>query len=202
MTESIENNIRNRIYGHGRGWCFTIDHFSDFNNNEAVKKALQRLEQSSLIRRLAKGLYEYPRQHKKLGILPPEIEQIAKAISEKDHVRVQASGAYAANLIGLSEQVPGKVVFDTEGVPKNIKIGKLQIAFRRTTPKNMVMSGTKMGLIVQALRHIGRDRITEKIKQVVRKQLCEVDTKEFHKGLKYAPTWARELIGKISKGIS
>ncbi len=95
MTESIENNIRNRIYGHGRGWCFTIDHFSDFNNNEAVKKALQRLEQSSLIRRLAKGLYEYPRQHKKLGILPPEIEQIAKAISEKDNVRVQASGAYA-----------------------------------------------------------------------------------------------------------
>lgn len=200
MTESIENTIKSRIYGHGRGWCFTLGHFSAIGNNEAVKKALQRLEQSGLIRRLAKGLYEYPKPHEKLGVLPPNIDKVAKALSEKDHVRIQPSGAYAANLVGLSEQVSGKVVFDTEGVPKKIKIGKLQITFRRTTPKNLVMAGTKMGLIIQAIRHVGIWRITPEIKQVIKRHLDDIDRKEIKKGLKYAPTWAREFLIKILRG--
>lgn len=197
MIESIENTIKSRIYGHGRGWCFTIDHFSDFNNNEAAKKALQRLEQSGLIRRLAKGLYEYPKPHEKLGILPPNIDKVAKALSEKDHVRIQPSGAYAANLVGLSEQVSGKIVFDTEGVPKKIKIGKLQITFRRTTPKNLAMAGTNMGLIIQAIRHVGSQSITPEIRQVIKRQLDNIDRKEIKKGFKYAPTWVREFLVKI-----
>jgi hypothetical protein len=202
MTQTIENTIKNRIYGHGKGWSFTVDHFSDLKNNESVKKALQKLTRLGMIRRLSKGLYDYPKQHADLGTLSPNINNIAKAIAEKDHVRVQPSGAYAANLIGLSEQVPARVVFATEGVPKKIKIGNLEIQFRRTTPKNMEMAGTEMGLIIQALRHFGNHRVDVKMKGVIRRRLKKIDPKEFDKAIKCSPTWIRELFLSLSKESS
>ena len=197
MAQLIENTIKNRIYGHGRGWCFTIDHFSDLKNNENVKKALQNLTNKGMIRRLARGLYDYPRQDPDMGTLSPDIDSIAKAISEKDHVRIQASGAYAANLVGLSEQVPAKVVFATEGVAKKVVIGKLEISFKRASPKSMVMAGTEMGLIIQALRHIGSHRVDAQMKQTLKRRLKKIHRKEFNKALKYSPTWIRELLIKL-----
>lgn len=194
MKQLIENTIKNRIYGHGRGWSFTLDHFSDLKNNEGVKKAIQHLTNSGLIRRLARGLYDYPKQDPDLGILSPEVHKIAKAIAEKDHVRIQPAGAYAANLVGLSEQVPAKVVFATEGVAKKVTLGKLEILFRRVSPKSMVMAGTEMGLIIQALRYIGSHRVDDKMKQTLKRRLKKIEAKEFKKALKYCPIWVRELL--------
>lgn len=198
-SQSIETTIKNRIYGHGKGWCFTIDHFSDLKSREAVKKALQRLTQAGTIRRLAKGLYDYPRQSKELGVLPPPIDNIAKAISEKDHVRIQATGAYASNLIGLSDQVPAKVVFLTEGSPKTIKIGKMEIEFRRTTPRNVAMTGTHAGLILQALRYIGKKQIDSKMEKNIKKRLESLDPKELKKAYTYAPAWIKEYFNQLLK---
>ncbi len=197
--ESIVNTIKNRIYGHGRGWCFTIDHFSDLHNNESVKKSLQLLSQKGIIRRLARGIYDYPKHNAELGLLSPNIYCVAKAISERDCVRIQASGAYAANLMGFSEQVPAKVVFVTEGVAKKVRIGKLEILFQRASPKSMVMAGTEMGLIIQALRHIGSKRVDSKIKKTLKQRLIKVSPKEFEKALKYSPIWIRELFLELRK---
>src|SRR5690606_37902064 len=95
------------------------------------------LQKSGIIRRISWGLYEYPRQHRKLGLLPPDIQQVVKAIARKDQIKVLPSGAMAANLLGLSTQVPAKVVYLTEGLSKRIKVGKQEIVFKKTTPKNL-----------------------------------------------------------------
>ncbi|HBF14053.1 MAG TPA: hypothetical protein DDW49_11825 [Deltaproteobacteria bacterium] len=199
MLQNTEINIKNRIYGHGKGWCFTVGHFSDLGNHEAVKKALQRLQQSGLIRRVSRGLYDYPRQHEKLGTLPPDVDLIAKAIAQRYGVRIQQSGAYAANAVGFSEQVPARVVYVTDGVPKKVKIGKLEINFRRTTPQNTALAGTKMGLLIQALRHFGEQRIDEKMEQTLKRHLDKIAPQEIKKALKYAPIWVRELINRLLK---
>ena len=159
MAESIVYNVKNRIIEHGRGWCFTPKHFLDLDSVTGVRSALSRLEKAKIIRRLRQGLYDYPREHPSLGVLPPKAEEVAKAISEKNGIQVQPSGAYAANLIGLSEQVPGRVVFLTNGPSKKVKIGKQEILFRTTTEKNMYPAGTKVGLVIQAFRNLGKENI-------------------------------------------
>ena len=137
------------------GWCFTPKHFVGIGTAAAIRQVLARLEKDHFIRRLAQGLYDYPREHDKLGLLPPQMDHIAKAISERDSIRIQPTGAYAANLIGLSEQVPGKIVYLTDGPAKKIKIGRQEVIFKKTTIKNMDSAGADIGLLIQALKHYG-----------------------------------------------
>ncbi len=197
MAKSIVDNIKNRIIEHGRGWCFTPKHFLDLNSVTGVRSALSRLEKAKAIRRLAQGIYDYPRQHPSLGTLPPKSEEVAKAISEKNGIQVQPSGAYAANLIGLSEQVAGRIVFLTNGLSKKVKIGKQEILFRTTTEKNMYPAGTKVGLVIQAFRNLGKENIDNIAQARTRKFLSGISKNELIKNLKYAPQWIRVLIFSI-----
>ncbi|HSW68865.1 MAG TPA: DUF6088 family protein [Gammaproteobacteria bacterium] len=194
MTKSIMDSVKNRIIKHGRGWCFTPRHFLDLESDTGVRSALSRLEKDKFIRRLAQGLYDYPNEHPTLGMIPPKVEAIAQAISEKNGVLIQPSGAYAANLIGLSEQVPGRIVFLTNGPSKKIKIGNQKILFRTTTEKNMYPAGTKTGLVIQALRNLGINNIDHIAHAKVKKFLTGTDRNELVKSLKYAPQWIRKLI--------
>lgn len=197
MTKSVVDHVKNRIIKHGRGWCFTPKNFVDLDSDTGVRSALSRLQKDEFIRRLAQGIYDYPREHPTLGVLPPKVEEVAKAISEKNNIRFQPSGAYAANLIGLSEQVPGRIVFLTNGPSKKIKIGKQEILFRTTTAKNMYPAGTVTGLVIQAYRHLGKDNIDNTVRVKTQKFLAGINRNELIKNLKYAPKWIRTLIFNI-----
>lgn len=195
-TQTIENKVKNRIYGKKRGWCFTPKHFSDLGSSESIRKTLSLLEQSGFIKRLAFGLYEYPRHHKVIGVLPPKTESVIKALTEKDKIKFQPSGAYAANLLGLSEQVPAKIVVLTDGRSRKINIGKTEIVFKKTTPKNMACAGTITGLIIQALKHIGKDKITPNLITILKSKINPEDKKrlklDINKGL--APEWIAKIV--------
>lgn len=196
-TETVVKNVKNRIIQHGRGWCFTPKHFLDLDSDTGVRSALSRLQKDKFIRRLAQGIYEYPREHQELGILPPKPEEIAKAVAEKNGIHIQPSGAFAANLIGLSEQVPGRIVFLTNGPSKKIKIGKQEIVFRTTTEKNMYPAGTKVGLVIQAFRNLGKDNIDNIARSRTQKFLTGTSKYDLTTNLKYAPQWIRALIFNI-----
>ena len=114
LMDTVAYKIINRIHGHGRGWCFTPKHFLDLGSPEAIRISLHRLEKKGIIRRIARGLYDFPRKHPSIGVLSPNPQKIAAAISIRDSSRLQSSGAYAANRLGLSEQVPAKIVFLTD----------------------------------------------------------------------------------------
>lgn len=193
MGTSIVETIKKRINSHGRGWCFTTKNFLDLNSPMGVRKALSRLEDEKVIRRLAQGLYEYPRQHSQLGVLPPQIEEIAKAIAVKNGIKIRPSGAYAANLVGLSEQVPAKAIFLTSGPTKKLKIGKLEIIFRTAREKSLHASG-KVGLVVQALRNLGKEHTDATAKNRVQRFLNGISQKELKDNLKYAPQWIRDVV--------
>lgn len=192
METSIVDTIKKRLNSHGRGWCFTAKNFLDLSPI-GVRKALSRLENEKVIRRLTQGLYEYPRQHPDLGILPPQIDEIAKAIAEKNGIKIQPAGAYAANLVGLSEQVPAKAIFLTSGPSKKLKIGKLEIIFRTAREKSLHASGN-VGLVVQALRNLGKGHIDVTAKNRVQRFLKGTGSKELSNNLKYAPQWVRDVV--------
>ncbi len=197
MSQIIVNTIKNKIYGNGRGWCFTPKHFVGIGTAAAIRQVLVRLEQDKFIRRLAQGLYDYPREHDKLGLLPPQMDHIAKAISERDSIRIQPTGAYAANLIGLSEQVPGKVVYLTDGPAKKIKIGRQEIIFKKTTIKNMDSAGTDIGLLIQALKHYGQKNLDGDVMIKVKRFVKKIDQKEIKKNLKNMPEWISSLVIRL-----
>lgn len=196
MPKTIVTAVRNRILGHGPGWCFTPKHFIDLNSDTGVRAALSRLEHAHMIRRLAQGLYEYPRNHATLGLLPPQADEIAAALSEKNSVKIQPTGAYAANLVGLTEQVPGRIEFLTTGAPKRLTIGKLEIIFRTAREKTLHAEG-KTALVIQALRNIGKASVDDRARARIGRFLEGVSPNELRSNLKYAPRWIRELVVSI-----
>jgi hypothetical protein len=157
-VQTIDSKLKSRTYGHGRGSMFTPTDFLELGGRDVVDKALSRLAANGTIRRLARGRYEYPREHPELGTLSPDIQKVAKALAGKDRIRLQPAGAFATNLLGLSEQVPAKAVFLTDGPSRTVKIGRQEIQV--TTPRTMAAAGRLSGLLMQAFRQLGREHIT------------------------------------------
>lgn len=167
MRLSIQSKVKSRIIEYGRGWCFTPAHFLDLGSASSIRKALSDLQKQRIIRRLTQGVYDYPIIHKELGLIPPDLNAVAKAIAEKNGVQIQPSGAHAANLVGLSEQVPGKTIFLTEGPSRRIRIGNQEIVFKKATKKVMYPAGTREGLLIQALKNIGEKYLDERTEKRV-----------------------------------
>ena len=159
---------------------------------------MHRLVGRKILRRLARGLYEYPRKHQELGVLSPDIEKVAKALAGKSRIRLQPAGAYAANLLGLSEQVPAKVVFLTDGPSRTVKIGRQEIQLRRTTPRNMAASGRLSGLLMQAFRHLGKDHITVERMEQLKRTVPAMERRRLLKDLRLAPAWMHPLLRKLA----
>ena len=191
MRQSIETAVKNRIIDHGRGWCFTPMHFSDLGSDASIRKALSQLQKQNFIRRLAQGIYDYPKMHDLLGIIPPDLNEVAKAIAEKNGVQIQPAGAHAANLVGLSKQVPGRIIFLTEGPSRKVKIGNQEIIFKKTTKKIMSSAGTREGLLIQALKNLGKDHIDQIARAQIAKFLKDSNEKEIRENMKFAPAWIR-----------
>jgi len=192
--QTIDSKIRSRIYGNGKGWVFTPKHFQDLGSSAAIDSTLRRLKVAGTIRQLARGLYDFPVQDPVLGTVAPSAGAIARALVVRDAIRLQPSGAYAANELGLSDQVPSRIVFLTDGPARKIKIGKREIHLHHTTPRNMATAGRKSGTIIQALRHIGQDQVDEKVLSILRRQITDSDRPIIQKDLHHAPAWIADLL--------
>jgi Family of unknown function (DUF6088) len=197
-VQAIDAKIKSRIYGSGRGTVFTPNDLLDLGGRDAVDKALSRLTTKGKIRRLARGLYEYPREHPELGTLSPDIEKVARALAGKHRMRLQPAGAYATNLLGLSEQVPAKVVFLTDGPSRTVKIGRQEIQLRRTTPRNMASAGRLSGLLMQALRHLGKEHIARSRVEHLKRTLPKKERQQLLKDLPLAPSWMHPLFRELA----
>ena len=197
--QTIDIKLKSRIYGTGRGSAFTPNDFLDLGGRDAVDKALSRLAAKGTIRRLARGIYEYPREHPELGKLSPDIEKVARALAGKHRLRLQPAGAYATNLLGLSEQVPAKVVFLTDGPSRIVKIGRQEIQLRRTTPRNMAAAGRLSGLLMQAFRHLGKEHITRERMEHLKRTLPAKERQQLLKDLPLAPAWMHPLFRDLAE---
>lgn len=198
-TQTLSSKILSRIYGKKRGWVFTPVHFRDLGNDLGIRKALQSLADRGTIHRLARGLYSYPQTHPKLGVLSPTPEQIARALAGKDNLRIQPSGAYAANLLGLSEQVPAKAVFLTDGTNRKIKVGNQEIILKQTTPKNMATAGRTSGLVIQALRYLGKAHVDDQVIDTLARRLSLDDRQQLIKAIRYAPAWIGTIFRRLAE---
>ena len=197
-ADSTDSKILRRIHSRKRGWVFTPDSFADLGTRQAVDLALMRQRNSGLIRQLARGLYDYPKTDPQFGLLQPSTDDISSTLAGRDATRLQPSGAYAANLLGLSTQVPTKVVFLTDGRTRTVQIGQRQIILKHTTPRNMATAGRSSGLVIQALRHLGRKNVDQKIIARLDHRIDDDTRKQLMKDIRYAPAWIADIIRELT----
>ena len=194
VPSSIDAAVARRVQRAAPGSVFTPALFAKVGSRSAIDKALQRLVERGALRRLARGLYDKPREDPLLGTLWPSVDEVVKALRGKDRLRLQPTGTYAANLLGLSEQVPARVEFLTDGTSRTVQVGPMRIVLKRTTPRQMAAAGRSSGLVIQALRslgpaHIGRDRLER-----LRRTLPASERRALLDDLALAPTWMRPLL--------
>lgn len=196
---SVEKRMLYRIRAKGEGWVFSPKHFLDFGSRDAVDKAFSRLVEQEDIRRLGRGIYDYPKIHPQFGVLSPSIDSVAKLIAEKNNSQLKITGAEAANALGLSTQVPARIVYLTDGPTRKIKIGKQTIELRHASPKVMATAGKASGTVIQALKYIGKENVDSDVVNKIKETLSDEDKRELKKDMNAAPDWMRPLIVKIAE---
>jgi hypothetical protein len=198
MAQTSENRILSRIRGTGSGWAFSPRDFLDISERATIDSALHRLAQKGQVRRVIRGVYDYPRFSELLEQeLSPDIDQVARALARKFRWRIQPSGATALNLLGLSTQVPARAVYLSDGPTRGYKIGNTSLVFEHTALKEAGFKLRESGLIVQALRSLGQDRITPEIISKIRAWLPASLRPKILVDTKTATTWAYAVIQQI-----
>ena len=126
--ESVQDKIEKFILKNKRTQIFLPTDFLNFGSRGAIDIALKRLTQKGTIKRYAQGLYGPPRYSETLKTeLIPSADEIVAAIAKRENRIVQPSGATAANMLGLSLQVPARMTYLTNGTPKKIMVQNLII---------------------------------------------------------------------------
>ncbi|MDK1389652.1 DUF6088 family protein [Sinorhizobium sp. 8-89] len=190
-----------RLRAGGRGGVFTPSDFLDIAGRAAVDQALSRLVKNGKLRRLARGLYDFPKVHPQLGPLSPAPDDVAKALARETGSRVQIAGARAANALGLSTQVPAKSTYLTDGPSRRVVLGKRVVDLRHASPKHLIAPGSAAGTVVQALRHVGAVRARD-VAQIAARRLSASDKKTLASTAVQAPAWMRPTLVSIANAAS
>jgi hypothetical protein len=197
--ESIDKHIIEKIKKAKGGTVFFSEDFLRFGSSKAVGKALERLVEKGEISRVARGMYARLKTHELFGEVKPTTEEIAKAIAKRDKARIIPTGVLALNALGLSAQIPLKIVYLTDGSARTVKVGQRTIKFKKASPKNLAATGNISGLVIQALKEIGKDNVTEDEIKIVLKQLKKEEPHRLEHDIKLAPEWIRIIMRKALK---
>jgi hypothetical protein len=194
--QSIEKHIEKSIKSKPKGSLVLPSDFLQYGAAKAVQKSLERLEDKGVIVRVAQGIYVRPKISKLIGPLTPSAEEVAEAIAKRDRIRTVPTGSYALNALGLSTQVPMNIVLLTDGSPREIRVGKRKIKFKKTTPKNLLAKGKISRLVIQALKEIGNGKVTMEEELKIVDLLKKEDEKDLKHDIALAPVWIQKIMRK------
>jgi len=203
MDYNVENKILNKMKQNRRGKLFFTNDFIALGSYKACSKALERLVKQEEIMRVSRGIYTIPKKSELLGVLTPAYDEVINAILKRDNAKVIPTGLFAENMLGLSTQVPMKVVYLTDGSARKLKIGNMPVVFKKTSAKNLATKGKLSMLVIQALKSIRKERITddeiEKVVNILKKE----NPKYLEHDIKFAPQWIQQIMRKslINKDI-
>lgn len=197
-SQTVEGKLLKRIRGLGRGSVATPQDFLDLGSRPAVDQTLSRLVKKGLLRRVDRGVYGYPERSALVGELSPTPEAVAKALAVSGQQRLLPGKAYAANLLGLTDQVPATVEYLTDGPARRRKIQRLSVVLKRTTTKNLATADRMTGTVIQALRFLGKDKVGLETVEILRRRLSPEDQAQLVRDIPLAPTWMAPIFRRIT----
>jgi predicted transcriptional regulator of viral defense system len=196
-TQPIDDVILRSMRARQSASAFSAKHFAGFGTAEAVRQALSRLARVGKIRRVRRGVYDLPREHPLVGVKSPDPMAAIKAVMDSTGTPWQVSGAYAANAIGISDQVPARVVVLTTGNPRKMQVGKTTVYIRQTAPRFLLAPGTTAGLIFQGVRWMGKDGVTDAMVNDLQQRLQADDKRRLTDLIPQMPRWMQPLVQRI-----
>jgi len=198
--ETVRERIVTRIKERREGSVFSPKDFLDLGSRPLVDKTLSNLASEGVLRRVGRGLYDRPKQSRLLGEeLGPDTDQAAQAIARKHRWNIAPGGATAANMLGLSQQVPAKIVYLSDGPSRKVKVGTQLIAFRHASPKDLRMPNYSSRLIAQALRFVGRDHVTQDLLERLRRKVPKKDRQALLRDARYGTDWILAVARRIAE---
>ena len=196
MDYTVEDKIFKKMKQNRRGKIFFTKDFATSGNYRACGKALERLANDGKIMRVSRGIYAIPKKSTLFGMLTTSTEDVVQAIVKRDNAKIIPTGLFAENLLGLSTQVPMKIVYLTDGSPRKLMIDKVPVIFKKTTPRNLAAKGKISTLVIQALKSIRKERVTDYEVEKVVALLKRENPKFLAHDIKYAPQWIKEIMRK------
>ncbi|MDR0541203.1 MAG: DUF6088 family protein [Dysgonamonadaceae bacterium] len=196
MEYTVENKIFDRMKKAKRGVVFFASDFATYGDAKACNKALERLTKQERIMRIARGIYTIPRKGMFSNRIPPSVDAIAAALARRDKARIIPTGLFALNALGLSTQLPMKAVYLTDGTPRKLKIGKATLVLKKTTAKNTATYGKISGLVIQALKAIGKGKVEDYEEEKIVALLKKENKEHLVNDIKLAPDWIRNIMRK------
>ncbi len=195
------NQIEVRICNSPRGTIFLTSDFTDLASSDAANKALLRLEEAGLIRRILFGVYEYPEYNAFLGeYIEPAPDKVAHALARKFGWSIVPCGDTALNMLGLSTQVPAVWLYVSDGTYKEYSYGHTTIKFKRTTNKEISKISYKTALVIQAIKALGKEAITTEIISKIKASTTNEEKSLMFTEAKYATSWIYDIIKEICGG--
>jgi hypothetical protein len=199
-AKSIEIRLFKTISGHGRGWVFSSKDFVRIGSRSAIDTTLHRLMARGIIRRVLRGIYDFPKFSDLLAQpLSVDLDAVAAALARKFGWRIQVTGASALNFLGLSTQVPGRVVYASDGPDRVFKVGKRTLEFRHTVLKDAIFDHRESSLIVQGLKSLGRERITPDVIESIRAWLAPSLRQRVLRDAQNTTGWVQSAIVQICR---
>ena len=199
--KTLTSKILQRFRRAETGAVYSPKDFLDLGGRGSISWVLHDLVRRGQIRRVARGLYDYPRTSERLGVqIGPDLHRAAKAYARKQQWDVVPHPALAANMLGLSQQVPAQIVYLSSGPTKTIRIGTRDIVFRHARPKTFAAKSELGSQVIQALRFLGKDRVDAEVLQRLSELLSERDLKQVLRDTQYAATWIHEVAQAIAAG--
>lgn len=202
----LKTRIADRIRAAPEAVWTPVD-FLDLGSRAAVDKMLQRLTLADQIRRLDRGLYDRPRRNRltdKLSV--PGYRQVIQAVARRDQTRMLVDGITAANDLGLSDAVPGRIIVHTGARLRPIKLGKQTITFRPTAPSKLFWAERPAMRVVQALHWLrnaladsdDRRRIVRRLRAILAdKEQGAAIAADLAEGLPTLPAWMQDLVRQL-----
>lgn len=197
--QTIEESIIKRVRGRGRGSAVTPTDFLDLGARAAVDQAMSRLARKNLLTRVSRGVYVFPQMNPLIGEVSPSPDEVAKALARRGSCKLLPSGALAANLLGLSEQVPSKVEYLTDGPSCKVMIKRLEVVLKQTTPRNLATADRVTGVVIQALRFLRRQQVGPEVVEKLRRRLKPAERQQLVKDIPLAPAWMAAIFRKVAE---
>ena len=197
MADKIMKKVS--AYASGRWVCSPKD-FLDLGSREAVDQALSRLVKADQLRRIGHGLYDMPSISNVLKRpAPVDLEVAIAALARRDGVRIMPDGLVAANQLGLTNAVPAKISFVTDGHSRTLKIDGRTVRFRHAGPSVMKWTGKPAAPVVQALRWLGPTASADaQVVSILSRYLPDDVKLDLLLNSRNLPGWALPLVRSIT----
>lgn len=191
-----------RIEELSTGEVFIISDFSDIADTTVVRKVLSRLEEDGRIRRIMRGVYDRPEYNDFLGeYIEPVPDKVAHALARNFGWTIVPCGDTALNMLGLSTQVPAVWLYVSDGTYKEYTYNNTTIQFKRTTNKEISKISYKTALVIQALKALGKDKITDEMVKKIKAATSKEEKTAMFSEAKYATAWIYDIIKDICGGV-